>query len=150
MRSVLTLSMAISVGLASLCMLANLTSSRFMIMLFIRHASESVGYGARFLRILCIGGPFSACAYSVISFFQAVGHGKRSFVLAILRKGVLDIPLMFALRAPCPVYGVVWATPIADIACCAASVWLLGRFFREYVAAAAKAVPAERREGAPA
>ena len=133
MRSVLTLSMAISVGLSAVCMIVNLTLSRFMIMLFIRHASESVDYGARFLRILCIGGPFSAAAYSVISFFQAVGHGKRSFVLAILRKGLLDIPLMFVLRLLYPIYGIVWATPIADIVCFVTSMIMLRAFFARYI-----------------
>ncbi|MER2298842.1 MAG: DUF1330 domain-containing protein, partial [Pseudomonas sp.] len=35
-------------------------------------------YGGSFLRILCLGGPFSAFAYAVISFFQAVGESKKS------------------------------------------------------------------------
>ncbi|MDY6430623.1 MAG: MATE family efflux transporter, partial [Bacilli bacterium] len=57
-------------------------------------------------------------AYTVISFFQAVGKAWRSLILALLRKGILDIPLMFILQIYIPIYGIVWATPIADIACC--------------------------------
>ena len=64
--------------------------------IFIHHSSDSLACGVDFLRILCLGGPFSACAYAFISFFQATGEGMRSFILAILRKGILDIPLMFA------------------------------------------------------
>ena len=59
--------------------------------------------------------------------------GQRTlgtFLLAILRKGLLDIPLMFLLLRPFPIYGIVWATPIADIACCGVSVALFTRFLR--------------------
>ena len=63
-------------------------------------------------------------AYAVISYFQATKRSMRSFVLAIMRKGVLDIPLMFLLDLRLPVYGIVWATPIADIACAVAALVL--------------------------
>ena len=130
MRRAATLSMLISVALASLCMAVCLAFSEPLIALFIPHGTQSVRCGARFLRILCIGGPFSACAYAIISFFQAVGCGLRSFVLAILRKGLLDIPLMFLLRCFSPVYGIVMATPIADIVCCAAAALMYISFLR--------------------
>ena len=130
MRRAATLSMLISVALASLCMAVCLVFSEPLIALFIPHGTQSVRCGARFLRILCIGGPFSACAYAIISFFQAVGRGLRSFTLAILRKGLLDIPLMFLLRFFSPVYGIVMATPIADIVCCAAAALMYISFLR--------------------
>ena len=130
MRRSVVLSMGISVALASLWMAASLLFSRSLVGLFIQHDTGSVGYGAAFLRILCLGGPFSACAYAFISFFQAVGESRKSFLLAVLRKGVLDIPLMFLLARRVPVFGVVWATPIADTLCCAAAVALFLRFLR--------------------
>ena len=130
MRSAVVIATSISVSLAAACMAACLLFSRGMIGVFIQHKSDSLVYGARFLRILCLGGPFSACAYGVISFFQAVGESRKSFVLAILRKGVLDIPLMFLLLRRIPVYGIVWATPIADVLCCAAAVALFTAFIR--------------------
>ena len=130
MKRALRISIAISVVLAALCMAAGLLFSRQLIGLFIRHESDSLAYGARFLQILCLGGPFSAFAYGIISFFQAVGESKKSFLLAIMRKGLLDIPLMFLLLKAVPVYGIVWATPIADVLCCAAATALFVRFMR--------------------
>ena len=124
MKEAVLLSTSVSVILAGACTAASLTVGRQLVNLFLQSASQSVDFGAQFLRILCIGGPFSACAYAIISFFQAVGCGMKSFVLAILRKGLLDIPLMFALRRVSPMFGIVWATPIADILCCVASVGL--------------------------
>ena len=131
MRSAVLTSTAISACLAGLCTAINLCFAHELISVFIR-GGESMAYGMKFLRILCIGAPFSACAYAFISFFQATGHGMHSLVLALLRKGILDIPLMFILKGVFPVYGIVWATPAADIICCIAATVtfavFMGRF----------------------
>ena len=140
MRAAIRLSTAASVALAGACMAVNLTLSRPLISLFIPHGGLSVTCGAKCLRILSLGGPFSACAYAFISFFQAVGESKKSFLLAILRKGVLDIPMMFALERLLPVYGIVWATPLTDMVCCVAAVDLFLRFSRTLPAAKHRAV----------
>lgn len=129
MKASVRLSTTISVALATVCMVICLLFSRELIGIFIQHESPSLDFGAHFLRILCIGGPFSACAYAFISFFQAVGESRKSFLLAILRKGILDIPMMFILVRLVPIYGIVWATPIADIVCCAVAIVLFTRFF---------------------
>ena len=108
-----------------------MTSSRYMMLsnpsldgIFIHHASTSLDYGMIFLRILCIGGPFSASAYTFISFFQAVGRWQSAFVLAVLRKGFLDIPLMFLFCLINPLTGIVAATPTADLVCCMTAFFL--------------------------
>ena len=141
MKSAVMLSASISVGLATLYMAVCLLFSRAMVGVFIHHG-ESLGYGAAFLRILCIGGPFSACAYAFISFFQATGRSRKSFVLAILRKGLLDIPMMFILVNAIPIYGIVWATPIADIVCCVVSLVLFTAFIHQLDNTAFVEVPA--------
>ena len=134
MRASIFLSAALSIAMAALCMLASLVFSNQLVGIFIKSGSASFDASVRFLRILCLGGPFSACAYAVISFFQATGKGVKSFVLAIMRKGVLDIPLMFALNRAYPVYGIVWATPIVDCVCCAAAVYLFAAFMKAHPA----------------
>ena len=131
MRASLRVSHAASVCAAAVCMGLNLALAGRMIGLFIRTDSDSLRYGTEFLRILCIGGPFSASAYTIISFFQATGHGKKSFLLAILRKGIVDIPLMLLLNRVLPVYGIVLATPLADALCCAAANAMLIGFLKQ-------------------
>lgn len=128
MRQTVYISAAASVVISSLCMVVCLIFSGELIGIFISRESASHNYGAVFLQIMCIGAPFSACAYTVISFFQATGQGGKSLILALLRKGILDIPMMFAFSRLYPVYGIVWATPIADVLCCAVAVTLLTRF----------------------
>lgn len=113
---------------ATVCMTVMLTFTKGLIGIFIKDGNEAMGYGITFLRILCIGGPFSALAYTFISFFQAVGHGDTSLILALLRKGVLDIPLMFVLNHFASKNGVVSATPVVDIICCIVSLVLFMSF----------------------
>ena len=133
MRQSVLYSGAMSVAMALLCMGASLTFSRPLIALFIRsEGSRALEDGAAFLRILCLGGPFSACAYAIISFFQATGKGLRSFMLAILRKGLMDIPMMFVLDRFLPVYGIVYATPITDVVCSVAALALFINFLMKH------------------
>lgn len=132
MRSVVYLSGAMSLGVSVLCTAAALLFSDPLIGIFLREAGDARAFGAAFLRILCIGAPFSAAAYTIISFFQATGCGIRSLILALMRKGVLDIPLMFVLQVLLPVYGIVWATPIADMICSAAALILFFLFLRKH------------------
>ena len=135
MRQTVVLASAFAVSAACLCMGANLMLSRQLIEVFIPFGSASIAYGAGFLRILCLGSPFSACAYVIISFFQATGEGGKSFSLAILRKGVIDIPLMFLLNAVIPIYGIVWATPVADVLCCVSAAALSAAYLGRFVGA---------------
>lgn len=132
MKDTVAISMRICLVLSLACMAASMAFGTQMVGAFMPGGTDSVAYGADFLRILCIGAPFSACAYVVISFFQAVGCGMKSFVLAIMRKGILDIPMMLLFHTAYPVYGIVWATPIADMLCCVAAVRLFSRFIRGY------------------
>ncbi|MBR0227845.1 MAG: hypothetical protein IJQ62_05790 [Clostridia bacterium] len=119
-----------AVGTACLCVAVNLAFARQLTGIFIHSASPSLCFGETFLRILCVGGPFSASAYTYISFFQAVGEGKKSFFLALLRKGLVDIPLMFLLDRVWPAYGIVLATPLADALCCAAANGMYRSYLR--------------------
>lgn len=132
MKQTIYASSLISVGIALLCTAAGLLFSRSLISAFIHVDGESLQYGAAFLKILCVGAPFSAFAYAVISFFQATGCGGKSLVLALLRKGIVDIPLMFLLSKLLPVYGIVAATPITDIICCLTALMLFLIFIRRH------------------
>ena len=76
---------------------------------------ESVGYGRDFLRIIAFAAPLAAGSYLMNTVFQSAGRKKSSFILSILRKGVLDIPAMFVFRVFYGAEGVCIATPFAEI-----------------------------------
>lgn len=132
MKKIVYTSAAVSVGIAMMCTLSCLVFSKPLISIFIHVEGESLHYGTQFLRILCVGAPFSAFAYSVISFFQATGRGGRSTLLAMLRKGILDIPLMYIMFSLIPAYGIVAATPIADVICSIIATILFMSFIRSH------------------
>ena len=133
MKNAILYSGAISVAVALLCMVISLVFSEPLVSIFIVDENiTSITEGAKFLRILCLGCPFSACAYAIISFFQATGKGMKSFSLAIMRKGVLDIPMMFLLNGLVATYGIVMATPIADVLCCVAAIVMFTAFIKQH------------------
>ncbi len=132
MRSAVRISAGGSIVLALLCTAASFTFAMPLVRLFNQNGGESIVYGAEFLRILCLGGPFSAWAYACISIFQGVGRSRASLALALMRKGALDIPMMFLLRLAWPVYGIVAATPVTDMIVFLAAVLLYVRFVKQH------------------
>ena len=69
---------------------------------------------AAFLRIQIIAQPLVAINYPMIIQFQAMGQVKEAMICSILRKGVLDIPLLFLMNWLIPLYGCLWVQVIVD------------------------------------
>lgn len=82
--------------------------------LFINDAL-TIDYATNFLRLHCASLPFLAVTFLLISFFQAVGAKTRAFLLSIIRKGAVDIPLMFLLDYVYPVFGIILCQPVTDV-----------------------------------
>lgn len=85
----------------------------------------TVEFGRLFLRIVCLACPTTALNFMAITSFQATGRKLQPLVLALLRKGCLDIPLMLLLDHFIGVRGIAWATPLADAMALVVSVVLL-------------------------
>lgn len=82
--------------------------------LFINDA-ETVEYGQYFLRVLCLICPTQAVSMMCIAIMQAMGKKVQPLVLSFLRKGIVDTPIMLLLNLLVGVYGIAWATPIAEL-----------------------------------
>ena len=63
---------------------------------------------------MVIAMPLMALCYLIIIQFQAMGKFKESLLCSILRKGVLDIPILFFMDRLVPLYGCMWVQPIVD------------------------------------
>lgn len=103
----------ISVGFAVLCVLLYESFAPRLASLFISDA-RTIAYGAAFLRRMVLAMPFMAFCYPIIIQFQAMRKVKAALVTSILRKGVLDIPLLFLMDSLFPLYGCMWVQPIVD------------------------------------
>ena len=83
-----------SFGFAVLCLVCYEAFATPLVSLFIADAA-TVRYGAVFLRCMVTAMPMMALCYPMIIQFQAMGRARESLVCSILRKGVLDIPLLY-------------------------------------------------------
>lgn len=81
--------------------------------LFIKNP-QTVAYGASFLRLMVTAMPMMSVCYPMIVQFQAMGKAGESLICSILRKGVLDIPLLFIMDALLPLYGCMLVQPTVD------------------------------------
>lgn len=104
---------AISVGFSLLCVFCYELFADSLTSLFIQD-QITIAYGAAFLRCMVVAMPMMAFCYPMIIQFQAMGLAKESTICSILRKGVLDIPLLFLMDYLFPLYGCMWVQPIVD------------------------------------
>ena len=77
--------------------------------------AETVAYAKYFMRVLCIICPMQATALMCVTIMQALGEKTRPLIASFARKGVFDVPLMFFMNILIGVYGIAWATPIAEV-----------------------------------
>ena len=105
---------AISFGFALLCLAAFELFAEPLASVFMRDA-VTVKDAAAFLRRMVTAMPLMSVAYPMIIQFQAMGRVRESLVCSVLRKGVLDIPLLFLMDALLPLYGLMWVQPIVDL-----------------------------------
>lgn len=120
---------AVALGFALMCMIIFRAFSGELIAAFINEA-ESVEYGRAFLSVFALAAPLTALTYLLNMVFQATGNRIQSLVLSVLRKGVLDIPLMFLFRALIGLTGVVWAEPVAELLSAIVAFAMLLRFLK--------------------
>ena len=92
---------------------------------------EIIAYGTKFLRGMCLGMTFLAVDFMAVGVFASLGMGKYSLTFAILRKVVLEIPLLFVLNHFFPLYGLAYAQFLTEVTLAAAAVVMLLRIFRQ-------------------
>ena len=96
-------------------------------------SEEIVGYGTRFLRVMCLGFVFLCTDFLAVGVFQALGMGRNALVFAICRKLLLEIPLLFVLNWLYPLYGLPFAQLITEVFLSCMGILMLRRIMREEV-----------------
>ena len=91
----------------------------------------SVEFGTRFLSVLAFAAPLCALSFLANTIFQAAGRRRESFILSIMRKGVVDIPAMIIFKSLIGLNGVTLATPFAEVTSAIIAGILYLRFRRE-------------------
>ncbi len=101
------------IGTSVFFLLAFQLLARPIASLFIK-VPQTVDYAAVFIRIHCVSMPFAAVGFLLMGYFQAVKKTRQATLLSLIRKGIFDVPLMFALNAVIPLYGPVMCQAIMD------------------------------------
>lgn len=102
------------VTIAVLCVIFYYSFSAEIISFFIGD-EETIQLGTAFLRARCFATPFMFLCFNMVHYFNAIGRGKISFWLAVVRQIVFNIPIMLILNYRYSAYGLVWTQLIADI-----------------------------------
>ncbi len=92
---------------------------------------EIIAYGSRFLRGMCLCMVFMCVDFMAVGVFQSLGLGRNALIFAILRKIVLEIPMLFLLNALFPLYGLPYAQVVSEFVLSIAAVVMLLRIFRQ-------------------
>ena len=69
--------------------------------------------------------------FLAVGVYQALGMGAYALVFAIMRKIILEIPLLFILNHIYPLYGLPYAQPVTEIVLATAAVITLLHIFRK-------------------
>ena len=105
-----------TVGLlfAVFCVVLYRVAAPFIMGLFISDA-ETVRLGTEFLKARCFATPFMFLSFHMVHFMQAIGEGKISFYLPVIRQLFLNIPMLLLLNALLGMTGIVWTQLSADV-----------------------------------
>ena len=97
---------------------------------FIDNASV-VQMGAKFLVAMGITLAFAGFEFLAVASFQACGMGRMSLVFTVLRKVILELPLLVLLDSIVPLYGLPYAQLGAELVLCIVAVIIMRRILGE-------------------
>ena len=100
------------VGLASAAVYFLLAAP--IVGLFIRDA-ETVRLGTAFPSARSLSLPFMLIGFEIVHYMQAIGQGRYSLLLTVLRHLVLSIPIMIGMNALLGLDGLIWSQTVADV-----------------------------------
>lgn len=120
----------LSLGFSLLCLVVYEIFAPYLAGLFI-HDTATVAYSAGFLRIMVVAMPMMSVCYPMIIQFQAMGKVKESLICSVLRKGVVDIPLLYFMDSCLPLYGCMMVQPIVDTISLICALFFYRRIWRE-------------------
>lgn len=97
-----------------ICTVLMFVFARQIIREFIKD-EQTVEYGIIFLKARALAMPFMVVGNFIVHYMNAVGKGKVSFVLAVIRHLVLILPIMIIMNFAFGLNGLVWSQLVADV-----------------------------------
>ena len=85
----------------------------------------------KLLRGFTLGLPLLSIDFFSVAVFQATGMGKAALIFAVLRKVVLEIPLLFLMNHIYPLYGLPYAQVTTEIILASISFIFIKKLYKE-------------------
>lgn len=120
----------VAIGLAVLVTAILYFNASAIVELFMKNEGI-VFYGNQFLKAFCLGVPFLCIDFLGVAIFQATGMGKYSFIFAVLRKVVLEIPAMYILNKIWPLYGLCYSQLCAEVVLAVAAIFVIKHIIQQ-------------------
>ena len=93
--------------------------------------TETVKLGTAFLQARCFATPMMFLSFHMIHLMNALGKGKISLTLAVIRQICLNIPMLLLLNALFGMAGIIWTQAIADFFNVIVSYIIYGRVMQK-------------------
>ena len=98
---------------------------------FFKPTAELLEVGVPALRIICLCFPLAALGLVSSNMYQAIGQGKYSLVMSLMRQLVVLVPVAWVLAKVTNDVGTVWwAFPIAEAVSLAVSIMFFVRLYK--------------------
>ena len=113
MKQFFSLARIVILGFSCACTAVFFSFAKPLIGAFIPDG-ETITQGVVFLQGRCIALPFMMIGYHIVNYMNAVGRGKISFLLALIRHIILIIPIMLIMNCVWGMTGLVCSQAVAD------------------------------------
>ena len=113
MKSFTFIAQVLGMIVAGVCILIFEVFAPQITWIFIRN-NATIEYGTKFLRVACLATPFMIANFQKIYCLQAMGKGKESLFLGVLRQGLIAIPTIFIMNHFFALMGIISAQLISD------------------------------------
>lgn len=91
---------------------------------------QIISYSSDFLKGMMLAMPLLCADFLAVAVFQSCGLGSLSFVFAVLRKIVFEIPAILLLDKLFPLYGLAYSQFAAELIMAIVSIYALKYFFK--------------------
>ena len=130
-KEVVRVSLMLVAGIMALGTIFFLSVPEFILSMF--HATKQMNeIGVDTLRIIGSGFVFSSVGIIYSGVFEALGKGKESLIISLLRQLVIVIPLSVLLGRVIGLHGVWISFPIAEIIAATVALVLMKKEFRKF------------------
>lgn len=92
--------------------------------------AETLAYGIIFLRCRCVASPFAFLNFHTTYTLQALGDGRTTLMISVLRQCVFYLPILFLMNQFAGELGLVWTQTIAELAAFTVAYTLFRRALR--------------------